>query len=56
MKKISLILSALAMSISLTFASVPAANAAMPAAVAGESLPSLAPMLEKCCPPSLACV
>ncbi|ATM76732.1 MULTISPECIES: serine endoprotease DegQ [Serratia] len=50
MKKRSLILSALAMSISLTFASVPAANAAMPAAVAGESLPSLAPMLEKVLP------
>ncbi len=50
MKKKSLILSALAMSISLTFASVPAANAAMPAAVAGESLPSLAPMLEKVLP------
>jgi serine protease DegQ len=38
------------MSISLAFASVPAANAAMPAAVAGESLPSLAPMLEKVLP------
>ncbi|HBE9078430.1 MULTISPECIES: serine endoprotease DegQ [Serratia] len=50
MKKRSLFLSALAMSISLAFASVPAANAAMPAAVAGESLPSLAPMLEKVLP------
>ncbi|MEB7883844.1 serine endoprotease DegQ [Serratia fonticola] len=50
MMKRSLILSALAMSISLAFASVPAANAAMPAAVAGESLPSLAPMLEKVLP------
>ncbi|AKG68478.1 serine endoprotease DegQ [Serratia fonticola] len=50
MKKRSLILSALAMSISLAFASLPAANAAMPAAVAGESLPSLAPMLEKVLP------
>ncbi|UAN62447.1 serine endoprotease DegQ [Serratia sp. JSRIV006] len=50
MMKRSLILSALAMSISLAFASVPAANAAMPTAVAGESLPSLAPMLEKVLP------
>ncbi|CAI2137708.1 Periplasmic pH-dependent serine endoprotease DegQ precursor [Serratia fonticola] len=50
MKKRSLFLSALAISISLAFASVPAANAAMPAAVAGESLPSLAPMLEKVLP------
>ncbi|MGF6193061.1 serine endoprotease DegQ [Serratia sp. 2723] len=50
MKKRTLILNALAMSISLAFASVPAANAAMPAAVAGESLPSLAPMLEKVLP------
>lgn len=50
MKKRSLILSALAMSISLAFASLPVANAAMPAAVAGESLPSLAPMLEKVLP------
>ncbi|CAI1216087.1 TPA: serine endoprotease DegQ [Serratia fonticola] len=50
MKKRSLILSALAMSISLAFAPLPAANAAMPAAVAGESLPSLAPMLEKVLP------
>lgn len=50
MKKRSLILSALAMSISLAFASLPVTNAAMPAAVAGESLPSLAPMLEKVLP------
>lgn len=50
MKKRTLILNALAMSISLAFASVPAANAAMPAAVAGQTLPSLAPMLEKVLP------
>lgn len=50
MKKKSLILSALAMSIGLTFASVPAASAAMPVAVQGQPLPSLAPMLEKVLP------
>ncbi len=50
MKKKSLILSALAMSIGLTFASVPMANAAMPVAVEGQALPSLAPMLEKVLP------
>ncbi|CAI2928912.1 serine endoprotease DegQ [Serratia entomophila] len=50
MKKKSLILSALAMSIGLTLASVPAASAAMPVAVQGQPLPSLAPMLEKVLP------
>ncbi|TQI82406.1 serine protease DegQ [Serratia fonticola] len=50
MKKKSLILSALAMSIGLTLASVPVANAAMPVAVEGQALPSLAPMLEKVLP------
>ncbi|MFZ1871970.1 MAG: serine endoprotease DegQ [Chania sp.] len=50
MKKKSLILSVLAMSISLTLTSVPAANAVMPVAVQGQPLPSLAPMLEKVLP------
>ncbi|AHG19755.1 serine endoprotease DegQ [Chania multitudinisentens RB-25] len=50
MKKKSLILSALAMSISLTLTSVPTANAVMPVAVEGQPLPSLAPMLEKVLP------
>lgn len=51
MKKKSLILSALAMSLGLTLSSVPVANAALPVAVQGQPLPSLAPMLEKSCPP-----
>jgi serine protease DegQ len=50
MNKKSLILSALAMSIGLTLTSVPAASAAMPVAVQGQPLPSLAPMLEKVLP------
>ncbi|MFC0228174.1 serine endoprotease DegQ [Serratia aquatilis] len=50
MKKKSLILSVLAMSIGLSFASVPVAAAALPAAVEGQALPSLAPMLEKVLP------
>lgn len=50
MEKKSLILSALAMSIGLTLASVPMANAALPLAVQGQQLPSLAPMLEKVLP------
>ena len=50
MKKKSLILSALAMSIGLTLTSVPVANAALPLAVQGQQLPSLAPMLEKVLP------
>lgn len=50
MNKKSLILSALAMSIGLTLTSVPAATAAMPVAVQGQPLPSLAPMLEKVMP------
>ncbi|MHA7848694.1 serine endoprotease DegQ [Serratia sp. D1N4] len=50
MKKKSLILSVLAISISLTLTSVPAANAVMPVAVQGQPLPSLAPMLEKVLP------
>ncbi|MCL2892761.1 serine endoprotease DegQ [Brenneria tiliae] len=51
MKKKSLLFSALAMSISLTLSSFPAANAALPAVVPGQQqLPSLAPMLEKVLP------
>ncbi|BEL96428.1 serine endoprotease DegQ [Serratia ureilytica] len=50
MKKKSLILSALAMSLGLTLSSVPVANAALPVAVQGQPLPSLAPMLEKVLP------
>ncbi|MBU3893836.1 serine endoprotease DegQ [Serratia rubidaea] len=50
MKKKSLILSALAMSIGLTLTSVPVANAALPLAAQGQQLPSLAPMLEKVLP------
>lgn len=38
------------MSIGLTLASVPAVNAALPVAVQGQELPSLAPMLEKVLP------
>ncbi|MGK9527460.1 serine endoprotease DegQ, partial [Salmonella enterica subsp. enterica] len=49
--KKSLFLSALAMSVGLGLASVPMVNAAaLPAAVAGQSVPSLAPMLEKVLP------
>ncbi|AGB84277.1 periplasmic serine protease, Do/DeqQ family [Serratia sp. FGI94] len=50
MKKKSLILSALAMSVGLTLTAVPVANAALPPAVQGQQLPSLAPMLEKVLP------
>ncbi|GKX59941.1 serine endoprotease DegQ [Leminorella grimontii] len=50
MKKTTLLLSALTVSLGLTFSSVPAANAALPTAVAGEQTPSLAPMLEKVLP------
>ncbi|RTG40675.1 serine endoprotease DegQ, partial [Serratia marcescens] len=46
MKKKSLILSALAMSLGLALSAAPAANAALPVAVQGQPLPSLAPMLE----------
>ncbi len=52
MKKTSLLLSALAISVGLGLASVPMVSAAaLPAAVAGQTLPSLAPMLEKYYPP-----
>ncbi|RTF78786.1 serine endoprotease DegP [Serratia marcescens] len=50
MKKKSLILSALAMSLGLALSAAPAANAALPVAVQGQPLPSLAPMLEKVMP------
>ncbi|WON76541.1 serine endoprotease DegQ [Serratia sp. UGAL515B_01] len=50
MKKKSLIFSALAMSIGLSFASVSVVNAALPVAAEGQALPSLAPMLEKVLP------
>ena len=50
MKKKSLLLSVLAVSLGLTFASAPMATAALPMAVQGQPLPSLAPMLEKVLP------
>ncbi|OSN01862.1 MULTISPECIES: serine endoprotease DegQ [Lonsdalea] len=50
MKKTSMLFSALAISIGLSLSSLPVAQAALPAAVAGQSLPSLAPMLEKVLP------
>ncbi|PHM71371.1 serine endoprotease DegQ [Xenorhabdus kozodoii] len=51
MKRKNTLLSALAMSIGLSLASVPmVSHAALPAAMAGQELPSLAPMLEKVLP------
>ncbi|MGX8941029.1 serine endoprotease DegQ [Symbiopectobacterium sp. Eva_TO] len=50
MKKKSLLFSALAVSMSLALSSLPAAQAALPAVVEGQQLPSLAPMLEKVIP------
>ncbi|WP_350305423.1 serine endoprotease DegQ [Photorhabdus viridis] len=51
MKRKNLFLSALAISIGLSIASVPTiSSAALPAAIAGQELPSLAPMLEKVLP------
>ncbi|MFP1727140.1 serine endoprotease DegQ [Lonsdalea quercina] len=50
MKKTSMLFSALAISIGLSLSSLPVAQAALPAVVAGQSLPSLAPMLEKVLP------
>lgn len=50
MKKKSFLLSVLAVSLGLTFASAPMANAALPTEVQGQPLPSLAPMLEKVLP------
>lgn len=49
MKK-SFLLSALAISLGLSLSSVQIANAALPVAVQGQPLPSLAPMLEKVLP------
>ncbi|MFS2221335.1 serine endoprotease DegQ [Pantoea sp. B65] len=50
MKKKSLLFSALALSIGLNVTVAPQAMAALPAQIAGQSLPSLAPMLEKVLP------
>lgn len=50
MKKKYFLLSVLAVSLGLTFASAPMATAALPMAVQGQPLPSLAPMLEKVLP------
>ncbi|MBI6549212.1 serine endoprotease DegQ [Xenorhabdus lircayensis] len=51
MKRKNTLLSALAISIGLSLASVPmVSNAALPAAIASQELPSLAPMLEKVLP------
>lgn len=50
MKKKSLLFSALTVSMSLALSSLPAAQAALPAVVEGQQLPSLAPMLEKVLP------
>ncbi|MGG2140937.1 serine endoprotease DegQ [Symbiopectobacterium sp. RP] len=50
MKKKSLLFSALVVSMSLALSSLPAAQAALPAVVEGQQLPSLAPMLEKVLP------
>lgn len=50
MKKKSLLFSALAVNMSLALSSLPAAQAALPAVVEGQQLPSLAPMLEKVLP------
>ncbi|MCW2486297.1 serine endoprotease DegQ [Candidatus Symbiopectobacterium sp. NZEC127] len=50
MKKKSLLFSALAVSMSLALSSLPAVQAALPAVVEGQQLPSLAPMLEKVLP------
>ncbi|WP_035339457.1 MULTISPECIES: serine endoprotease DegQ [unclassified Dickeya] len=50
MKKTSLLYSALALGIGLSLSSLPPANAALPAVVEGQALPSLAPMLEKVLP------
>lgn len=50
MKKKSLLLSAVALSVGLNLALAPQAFATLPAQVEGQSLPSLAPMLEKVLP------
>lgn len=50
MKRKSLVLSALTLSIGLAFSCAPVANATTPWAVEGQAVPSLAPMLEKVLP------
>ncbi|WP_456308906.1 serine endoprotease DegQ [Serratia proteamaculans] len=50
MKKKSFLLSALALSIGVNLAVVPATQASLPSQIQGQSLPSLAPMLEKVLP------
>lgn len=50
MKKTTLLLSVLTVSLGLNFSSIPAANAALPITVGSEQPPSLAPMLEKVLP------
>ncbi|KAB7898555.1 Do family serine endopeptidase [Rouxiella sp. S1S-2] len=50
MKKKSFLFSALALSLGLSFSSFQVASAALPVAVEGQQLPSLAPMLQKVLP------
>ena len=50
MKKKSFLLSALALSIGVNLAVVPATQASLPSQIQGQPLPSLAPMLEKVLP------
>jgi serine protease DegQ len=50
MKNKLFLLSALALSVGVTMATVPAAEAALPGQIEGQQLPSLAPMLEKVLP------
>ncbi|WP_455819089.1 serine endoprotease DegQ [Pseudomonas cerasi] len=50
MKKKSFLLSALALSIGINLAAAPAVQASLPSQLQGQSLPSLAPMLEKVLP------
>jgi len=50
MKKKSLLLSALALSIGMNLTVAPAAKATLPAQIQGQQMPSLAPMLEKVLP------
>lgn len=50
MKKKSFLLSALALSIGVNLAMVPATQASLPSQIQGQPLPSLAPMLEKVLP------
>lgn len=50
MKKKSFLLSALALSIGVNLAVIPASQASLPSQIQGQALPSLAPMLEKVLP------